>query len=593
MKPLPFFFKHHETCVKAARPGLSARSWLTGLLVALLPCAVGAQDGGPRKHPRVSELEDFLHKEANDYLKGRFPGHPLLVKVKAEAMHRSSRYDGGTSKESLPYMDLEQEEIRDEWDDPSQSLYSLMNRVRRIEVAVALPDSVTDSEVEETKENLVAALKLLEGRDTVAVTRKAWVKNDNTILIGVSSLLIAVFALVLGMYFVNRGAIGRIAEAIGQLKTGLGADASSGSGAATAASTPSSDNDTPARSTNEVSLSDPLKLREYLHLLVEKLEEKKGFPNRFDFFELDELGRRSASHLGSVIVELTLENQKRIFGMTGDAHWLEAFSSPGSSDSQTIEVVQKLVRSNRDPGSAHWDKLIVQVWRLTDEQRDSLLKEFEKEEVFMILRELPKGEAVRMARKLYPGAWAPVLEHSTEKSGLSEARIKQMLARALEILPEASLTRVEAFHEQRALLQYIRTATVTEEREVYAVLPNDSEVPQKRPPFFPVFALAADALKELALEYSPDQWAMALLDVEMSDRRKIEECFSEKQRFLFSERLKHYDAHPPARERVAQLREQIGLAVFQRSRNPVLPLSTAAVAAKRTEPAKSKGKKAA
>jgi hypothetical protein len=551
---------------------MSIWKWIRRVFLAFvsLGCILAwAQDVSvSKKHPRVSELEDFLQREANDFLKGRFPGQPVLVKVKIDPLHRSSRYDD-RAQESLPYMDLDQEEIKDEWDDPSATTWALLNRVRRIQVNVSLSESITDDEIGETKENLSATLKLVGGRDEVNVERKKWVRPDRTFLLAGFFLLLAVIAIIAGLYFVNQASIKKVAAAILELKPEVEKDAGGTNGASggslNVGSTDVLSQESQKRS--EMSVSDPLRIQEFVTNAARLLEKRSGFPSRFDVYELDELGRNHPEELGAVVVNFTPETQRRLFSMTGKGHWVTAFAQPGSASISALEVVQKLARMSRDPGVAAWDQLIIQVWRMNSDQRQDFLKRLDKKEVFQILRELPKGDAVNAARTLFPGAWAPVLEHPEGEKIVAASRCEELLKSSHDVLPLAKFDRVENFLEEKTLLEYIRFASVNEERELYAVLKEDSLVKERRVAFYPVLDAPDAVKKELCLAFSPEQWAVALMGVEFTERARVEQHFNEKQKYLYSEMRRRYEQARPSRDRIADMREKIAKIYSEMSKN--------------------------
>lgn len=47
-----------------------------------------------QKHPKVAELERYVSKEAFEYVKGRFPGEPVLVEVSIDPLRRNVRTPG-------------------------------------------------------------------------------------------------------------------------------------------------------------------------------------------------------------------------------------------------------------------------------------------------------------------------------------------------------------------------------------------------------------------------------------------------------------------------------------------------------------------
>jgi hypothetical protein len=78
------------------------------------------------KHPRVAEVEKYLSREALDLLKARFPQHPFMATVSIDPVHRGNSTNANNRREKLPYLEVDSEEIVDEWDDPALSNIALL-----------------------------------------------------------------------------------------------------------------------------------------------------------------------------------------------------------------------------------------------------------------------------------------------------------------------------------------------------------------------------------------------------------------------------------------------------------------------------------
>jgi hypothetical protein len=79
---------------------------------------------------------------------------------------------------------------------------------------------------------------------------------------------------------------------------------------------------------------------------------------------------------------------------------------------------------------------------------------------------------------------------------------------------------------------------------------------------------APDAVKkELCLAFSPEQWAVALMGVEFTERARVEQHFNEKQKYLYSEMRRRYEQARPSRDRIADMREKIAKIYSEMSKN--------------------------
>lgn len=72
---------------------------------------------------------------------------------------------------------------------------------------------------------------------------------------------------------------------------------------------------------------------------------------------------------------------------------------------------------------------------------------------------------------------------------------------------------------------------------------------------FHVLEMKPEQAKVVVPAISLDQWALAMFNIPKSDRRGVESQFSEKQRFLYFERLKQLDARNPSQKLVGEARE--------------------------------------
>ena len=148
------------------------------LFVIALFLTAGNSQAEP-KNPKVAEIENYLTNEGISYLKGRFPNIPVLFNVKVTPLRRqvdTSRSDENT--EGLPFFAEQKIDVRDEWDDPSKSIFELIPRIQAINIKILLPDTVKDDDLNEMRENLFANLDLIEGRDRIVFERKVWGSSD-------------------------------------------------------------------------------------------------------------------------------------------------------------------------------------------------------------------------------------------------------------------------------------------------------------------------------------------------------------------------------------------------------------------------------
>ncbi len=531
------------------------------------------------QHPRVSELEEKLTKDAGTFLRGRFPSMPFVVTAKLDPLFRTERGEFAYSKgEKLPYFDLDSEEIKDEWDDPDRPLIELLRRVRKTVVSVSLPNSISEAEAMEIKDSLYSVLHLNQARDEIQIARRGW----NTAGFHWLFIVLGFGALVLflgGMTLINRYSVGRIAKALAENKGGsttVVAPSSPGNSASTRA---------PSRSEGmggNVKVNDPLKLKDIVARTIEQLCKKKAFPSRLDLFELDDFGQRNPGALGALLVEFPDEIQARIFSLSSNPCWLEALTSPSTLEFEALEVLQKLARNPHHEKAMLWNETILSIWRLDDEKRAEFVKGLKQEEAFAILNSMPKGIALKTARRAFPGAWAGILEEP-ESRPVDDNLCEQLRQKAQTIMPLNDSSALRRHRVQLELISHLRHVDAYEERDIYNVLPAGSNVVETRPPFFAILDCDEDVLKRLVPQFSLEHWAMSLRDLKAPDRAKVENMFNDKQRFLYNEKLKAQIGAPLDAETISRTREQIGSSVL-RIRNEIqAEQAQAAVALKESE----------
>jgi hypothetical protein len=100
-------------------------------------------------------------------------------------------------------------------------------------------------------------------------------------------------------------------------------------------------------------------------------------------------------------------------------------------------------------------------------------------------------------------------------------------------------------------------ADPVEEKEVYLASPSQSVIHHMRPPFYKAFELSSEELDLIVPKVSLDDWSLALFNTNRASRREIEKKFTDKQKFVFIEKLRKFDQNPPDKLRVGAARERL------------------------------------
>ncbi|MBS1962734.1 MAG: hypothetical protein JST04_10990 [Bdellovibrionales bacterium] len=509
------------------------------------------------KHPRVAELEDSLRDNASVYLKARFPDRPFLVTVSVDPLRRSSAKNAPTDE--LPYFDSSSEDIQDEWDDPQVPLTQLISRTTKISVAVSLSTALSDNEVAEVKDSLMKTLHLVPARDEVQFNFRNWTTSSEkwvypTIAVGIALLFL------FGFFLIQRTGVAKLTTALKEQKTAAASGGGASIGAMGAMPSPVSTGGRGESSSTTVrggvQVNDPIRARELMTKFVDLLAKHPTFPTLHSMIVLEDYGERNPSGLGALLSELPLPIQTKLYALGSTDCWFKALNAPGMISMEEIELMQRLVREPATGRSRALEEMTIKVWRLGSMIPD-FLRTYPRDISMTILSYLPKNVAISAARKAFPGAWADLLDPSMRLAEMKAEKIEEISRNATEL---RALGELEDFRKQKAeseLIDYLKVASTEEEREIYLASKPDSLIHRSRPPFYAIFDEGADLLKEFCPRVTPDQWALALFNVDRVSRRKIQSFLGEKQSFLLMETIKHLDQSNPEKERVGEMRESI------------------------------------
>ncbi|MCB0391397.1 MAG: hypothetical protein KDD58_08900 [Bdellovibrionales bacterium] len=511
------------------------------------------------KHPRVAELEDKFKSDAMDYLEARFPGLPFSVSVSIDPLRRSFGSNYNIKGEKLPFYALEEEEIQDEWDDPTVTLYSLSNRVKKIKLTIQVPSGIKDEELADIKTNLSQILRLIPARDDIEVVKREWnvfPKLKWYLAIGLSSI----FALLMGLFFISYISVRRVTKSLESIQ----ANTTSGSGMGNMpASMPNIDLDKMTSKSQgpsgDIKFNDPIKIREVLDTRVAELvANKKDILRLENLILFDKFAQENPRAFGSLFLLFPTELKRMLFAYSNGKHWMEALTEPGEMNMKCLEIMEELGHVKTTDFREFWEKLLIQVWRLdSDFNAVSFLKIIDMQSSLTILAGMPKFISLRLGREVFPGNWATLLDSTYKFKKLSEKECEELYKQSLEMKPLAKLEDLDVFKKDRELIKFLKTADIRTEKEVYSAVPKDSMLHMLRPPFYVVFEQEDVVLKKLVQQYSIMEWAVALFNVPRDQRFKIENLFDEKEKIFYLEMLKGLDKNRPDPNKQGELRSRI------------------------------------
>lgn len=545
--------------------------FLTSFLILLLVILSSTQGfAQTSKHPRVVELEKALSKEALEILKGRFPDKPFLVTVRIDPMMRERKLPGTMNKEKLPYFEISEEEMIDEWDDPAVQLLSLINRVKKIQVNLSVPNQLTDDEIAELKSSVIYNLGLLEARDLVEVSKRTWDSAGNSsgrfrwdwLGFGATS----VFLLLAGLFLIIWVAAGKLSKAIHE--SSLNNKGNGGGGgvinAQITAPTGAGSSDS-SKGGNfgsaDLRLQDPIKNREIIATGFKILQSHSNFPNLEDMIIFQKAAEENPSDLGALLGEFPIEVRQKLFSLSYGDKWMEAMIDPSDVSSHSIEILNRCLKNPRNELDKEWQFLLITVWRLSDKKKD-FFNGLSSQEAFSILASLPKSFALEAARESFPGAWGQLLDPSFSPKKLAKDKITELTDKALKILPLRDLGVLENYKNEKELLTFLKAADPIAEKEIYLASGENSLLWSIRPPFFKIFELSTEEYDKISTQFRIEDWALVMFNVGRLERREIEKRMTDKQKFRYFEMLKSYDFKPPSKTKIGELRESIGRSIY-------------------------------
>lgn len=511
------------------------------------------------KHPRVVELEDHLKDSASEYVRARFPEIPFMVQVRIDPVRReSAKANSKRSDDGLLFGYDESEEIVDEWDNPQVPLKALINRVHRIRIVIQLPMKVKETEINELREGVFAILHLTSARDEVEIQRKEWDLSEFPLNL-LYVIAGAVVLMLLGQLVINVTSANRIAKAIKSFKPTDPQRRDQGSLLASSFQSNGYSESHDSRDisgTKDVIFNDPIKINELVAHYLKQLVVDPGFPNYHDIFLLEKFGKDHPGPLGAILREFPSKIRATLLNYCPGYHWIDAIKMIGHIDYDCLEILKTMTQFPRDV-NMNWSRAILSVWRL-DNRRD-FIKSLGKDEAFALLAQMPRAISLEEAMRCFPGSWAEMIDNSFKPKRITEERLREIHGLALQSKPLCDSETIRKHTLEMDLLGFLRTATLTDERNIYTTLPAQSIIHEMRAPFYIILEQPAEVLSSFVFSVSIDLWALSLFNVSKAERAIILRSLGEKQQFLVNEKFKEYDRHHPDESQVGTAREQIAV----------------------------------
>lgn len=511
------------------------------------------------KHPRAIELENHLTKVASDFLRGRFPNAPFTVVVVVDPLHRYPAKTDVSSGEVLPYLPQEVSDQVDEWDDPIMSLPGLVTRVKRIVVTLGIPRNVSEDETAEIEQSLTTLMNLVPARDQIKIHRREWGgKEENSLQFYLQIGLVAggILMLLLGGWLISRTSSRSFADALNKAKPNNEPMMPQSRMMPSLPMTDSGAQRVQKSGSGDLKFNDPIKIRESILQIVANLKDVKGFPTLQDMLILDKVGSEKPEILGSLLVEFPIAVQKLVFGYSTAKYWLKAMSNPGDLNYETLELAQKILHVQRAYEENYIQKLLISFWRL-GKKRAEFLRTMDRPVALAMLSNFPKSISVEAAKQAFPGSWGEVLDFDQPPVAMDVGLVVELVEKIRKIQPYRDFSAINQYRQISDLLEYLKIATPADEKDIYLTIKAESMLPEIRPPFYPVVEMEVASAGLFVNMVPIDEWALVLFNLSKDNRRVIEARFSEKQQFIFKEKMRSLDANNPDPQLVGEKREQI------------------------------------
>ncbi|MCB0422612.1 MAG: hypothetical protein KDD61_16540 [Bdellovibrionales bacterium] len=525
------------------------------LLILLVLCLLTLNVVAAEKHPRVAELEDKFKKDANNYLEARFPGLPFAVSVSIDPLRRALDNKYTPKGEVLPFYALDEETIQDEWDDPTATLYTLSNRVKRIHITIQVPSSLGSEELAEVKISLAQVLRLIPARDEIEVVQRKWTLIPNLHIYAIGTAGTIVFLLI-GLFVIAFLSTRNISSALENVQAILKTNSSSKGPIPAPLSTSVTKGEESDLSSKNVNLSDPIKVREVIRLRIGDLIENKDLLRLENMRLLDEFGKQDPHSLGALLVLFPMEAQKELFAYSRGIHWLEAFSQAGVLTMRSLEIVEELGVVKPIAFRPIWEKLLIQIWRM-DEEAVPFLKSMDAKQALSLLGAMPKFISLPLARKVFPGNWGALLDPKSQFEEISDSACESLYEKSLKLKELNAPQTLDVYKKDMELLKFVEQVDIRTEQEVYEAAPKGSLVTQIRPPFYIIFRQPSEVISEILNRFEISDWALAFFNVPKEIRKEFETSMSDKERFYYYEVLQSFDKANPSMSDVSQVRNHI------------------------------------
>lgn len=518
---------------------------------------------------RLIEVEDYYSEKASDFIKTRYPRKAFSVYVKVDAEEKPQVRQPANDQKmiNLPYFDQVRQQEISFWDRKDVSLGTLISYLKSIFIKVDIDGDFSDEEIQKFKAELFQHLKLSEVYDRVEINRRQWHSGfsleKNKMLLGVG---LAFLLLLVGTFFaIFQTGVRSLVKGLSQPLSEIGRSAenvanSSGMGV-----------DTSTRSSfqleNQRWEEGQLSAEQIENAKVEihRLSQFLSLPSGEVIQKVEELGAQDPFAMGAVLAEMKIEDLNSLVQWSRGDWWRIAITQPTPLSRRSLEFVSELshlyirqhllkAADNKSESEQKFNRVLA---RLSVKQFGELLENYKFEQSESVLRSLPQETMIHVAKYLYPGRWAELLEEKSEEKSIDHDLMSEIESKALKICPLKNENELKKYFSDADLLKFLDSSATKDERDVYKALASDSWIKLERTAFFEVFNQSEEVMQQLAVNLPLELWALAITSCDRQECDQLYKFFTAKQKFVLREYKNKYLDTPPLVTDVVRAKKRI------------------------------------
>lgn len=495
---------------------------------------------------RVPEIEKFYADRVSEILSRRFPDKPFTVFVTVDTgkreMDRRALFERTkNSGYKLPYTEWEAEEL-DIWERVDVPLGTLIAHLQGVKIDVKVDSSLIESEVEDLKQAISSQLRLDNRSDMVSIARVNWSEGEKREQLYFQAMQwgVGIFALFVVFFLLARLSVRHLVKGLSKpiQEIGLNTKRFTDEALNLASDLSLGQNHQNMREVNpehgdEDGLfgSSLLEVRKNGLELLDRNRDLFQFPDAHLLEFLEKRGSEDPKVMGSVLAELNEGELLEIFRYGKGDWWFVALSNPGVMNSKSLKILSEVDRlrmrrhfaqsSDSHKGSDAEVKALLVLSRLSEEQLAEICQNKSHQEVFPVLAHLPRRQALAAAKSAFPGHWASFLEYNESSAEMKPEILKSLAQKAVETCPLRNKDEIREFFSELDTATYLDSASPSDERDFYKVLPANSQIKKFRFPFYQLLEGETDVLKTLGPVLNVSEWAQVMFECDEREREKI------------------------------------------------------------------------